>query len=585
MHVYKFRNCYLNIIERRVIKDGKYLELTPKTFDVLQLLVEERGEIVTKDKILDKVWKGSFVEEGNLPVHISKLRRLLDETKTEPFVETVQGRGYRFISPVQLVSEDVWQHLLDESPLHKDKTTGVFTFDSIAVLPFQNESNDLEIDYLADGLTESFINNLSHISNLKVMARNTVFRYKNKEVDAKEVGETLGVAAVLMGRIKVIKDNLMISVELIKVEDGTQLWGTHFNQPFSNIIDVQEKITFAVSEKLRLKINHARSPFTKPFTQDSESYRLYLKGKYFLEKRSASDIHKAIELFQKSISYDPMNVLSYAEIVECYLLLHIFDHISRTDTLTKINPLLSVISELNQASETVQVMYGGIKMFLEWEFEEAVKHLRYALNINPNSVVAHYRYSHWLMLTGNFSETLKVLHQIMLIDPLSLLNYKRIGRLFYKMGRYENAIMYIKEALELEPMDYEALILLGVTLTEQGNYNEALITFQKSLDIHYNADTLSMIGYVYACEDKNEMAYQIIEQLESESKDNCKHAIKLARIYFALKDKEKAYNYLEQAFNQHELDLVTLNSDPRWKTISHEPRFKDLLRRVGLLIN
>ncbi|MGI8640250.1 MAG: winged helix-turn-helix domain-containing protein [Pyrinomonadaceae bacterium] len=264
MRVYKFGKCYLNTTERRVTKNREYIELTPKTFDVLQFLVENCGEIVTKEAILAKVWNDSFVEEGNLAVHISKLRGLLNADRTEPFIETVQGSGYRFVSSVKAVGDGKWKkHLPDNNHLQIDKISEKFIFDSIAVLPLDNKSNDAELEYLADGLTESFINSISCISGLKVTARNTVFRYKNKDADAKEVGETLGVAAVLTGRIRVVKENLMTSVELIKTTDGTQVWGIRLDQPFLNIIEVQEKITFKVSEKLRSEINYLQ-PSTIP---------------------------------------------------------------------------------------------------------------------------------------------------------------------------------------------------------------------------------------------------------------------------------------------------------------------------------
>lgn len=173
-----------------MIRDGKRLELTPKTFDVLQLLVEKSGEIVSKDELLGTVWNGSFVEEGNLPVHISKLRRLLNDNKAEHFIETVQGSGYRFVSPVKVVSANEWQKSLpSKNGTQSVRTSTGFVFDSIAVMPLRNESNNPEIDYLADGLTESFINSLSRIPDLKVIARDTEFRYKNnKDAVQKRLG-------------------------------------------------------------------------------------------------------------------------------------------------------------------------------------------------------------------------------------------------------------------------------------------------------------------------------------------------------------------------------------------------------------
>jgi TolB-like protein/chaperonin cofactor prefoldin len=475
---------------------------------------------------------------------------------------------------------------LPAKALSTAKAAERFAFDSIAVLPLENESNNQEIDYLADGLTESFINNLSHVSNLKVIARNTVFRYKNKQADAKEVGETLGVATVLTGRVKLIRDNLLISVELINVADDTQIWGTQFNQPFSDIIKIQQEITFAVSEKLRAEISLAAGkPANKPFSQNSESYRLYLKGKYFLDKRTLDDIYKAIEYFQKSVSHDPENIFSYAEIIECHLLLYIFDYTSHPETLAKIKPLLAVIPKLNQSLDVVQAMYGGVKMYLEWELEESKKHFQYALAINPNCLLARQRYASALMMQGRFSEALKELHQLVLIDPLSLINYKHIGRLFYRMRQFENAVTYLKEAVELEPEDFEALVLLGATVTELGNYTEALNLFQKSLNIHYNVDTFSMFGYIYARSGEKESANQIIKQLESQLKDNHQHAIKLARIYAALDEIETAYSYLERAFHQHDIEIMAIKSDPRWTNICREPRFIELVKRVGLPID
>jgi TolB-like protein len=268
MRVYKFGNCYLNPAERCLLKNGQFVKLTPKTFDVLLLLVENSGRIVTKDEILGQVWKGSFVEEGNLAVYVSRLRRLLDENKNRSFIETASGNGYRFLSIVSVVGGDEWRRQLPvEGLLNSDRSNGEeLTLDSIAVLPLENESGDPEIEYLANGLTEGLISRFSQNSNLKVFARNTVFRYKNNDGDAREIGETLGAAAVLTGRIRTCKDRLTVSVELIKTEDGRQIWGEQINRPFTGVAETREQIISAVSEKLKLRfrarnrvINFSRS--------------------------------------------------------------------------------------------------------------------------------------------------------------------------------------------------------------------------------------------------------------------------------------------------------------------------------------
>lgn len=584
MKIYRLRNCYLNQAERRVIKDGKYLELTPKTFDVLLLLIENCGEIVSKDDILGKVWNGSYVEEGNLAVHISKLRRTLGETKTQPFIETAQGSGYRFVAPLQEVSQSDWDKnasRIKSSP--EENLAREWIFDSIAVLPLGNESGDAEIEYLADGLTESFINSLSRLPHLRVIARNTVFRYKNKAADAKQVGETLGVATVLTGRIRAIKEHLTISIELTKTEDGTQLWGTQFNRSFTDIFEIQESIFIEVLEKLKFEIsNTTKQHYINSITKNSESYKLYLKGKYLLEKWTENKLYRAIECFEQSISYDPTNVHSYVEIIECYLTLYFSDHISYKDVSIHIEPYLTLITKLNESVDVVQAMYGVKKIYLDWQFDEGRKHLETALTINPHCLIARHRYSDFLLLTGKYIDALKELHQIIMIDPLSFSTNKRIGRLFYKMGRFEAAISYLNDALEIEPTDYIALAILGASLTELGKYQEAISIFQKSLDNYFNIEIASMIGYVHALEGNKDKANQVIEQIKSLPKDICQPEIKLARIYKAMGEKDKAYELLEQAYIQHNVDFVSITSDPRWNTIKNEPRFKALALKLGL---
>ncbi len=340
MKVYKFRHCYLNTRERRVIERGRFLDLTPKAFDVLQLLVEKAGEIASKDEMLDKVWEGSFVEEGNLPVHISKLRRTLNERNSERFIETVQGVGYRFVAPVEIVTPEHWN--VQISSLSNSAANQSISDDnlrSIAVLPLHDGSNSAEYQYLADGFTDSMINRLSRYPDLKVLARDTILRFKKKNLNAKQIGEILGVSAVLTGKIKVSEDRILISIELVRVHDGSQIWSTSVSQPFSRLIEVSDEFVSDLTETLRFQYHGTTGhPINGSRTLNSESYRLYLKGKFFLRKRDVLDVWKALEYFEESVSKDPAHVLSYVEMVECHLLLYTSDNILRDEALAKIRP-------------------------------------------------------------------------------------------------------------------------------------------------------------------------------------------------------------------------------------------------------
>jgi adenylate cyclase len=581
MEIYKFRNCFLHTGERSVIKDRQHLDLTTKTFDVLQFLIENRGKVVTKDEILGSVWNGSIVEESNLPVHISKLRRLLGETRDSRFIETVQGTGYRFVSPVETVGEDKWIKKIERG-LGDVRSGAERTWPhSIAVLPLQNESGDPNIEYLTDGLTESLINSLSHIPGLKVIARNTVFRYKSKDIDVRDVGEALGVSTVLTGRARVVGDDLIVGVELTSAEDGAQIWGEHYHRKYSDLIALADEVSFAVAENLESTKVRNRFVFANSLTRDPESFRLYLKGRYFLEKHSANDMYKAIEFFYKSVALDPDNIHSYAEIVECYRALYTYDYISYVEFLEVTKPVLAIVANANQSFDFVQIMHCDLKV-LAWEFDEAARYCRRALALNPNSLKGRLRYSDLLLQARNFTKALEQLEKIMIIDPLSVLIYKRIGRLFYMMGKYENAIAYLDDALDLEPASHEALALRGAAYAETGNYKESLRDLQESLRSEHHTETLTSIGMVYAKQGKAAKAYQILERVEAESKGHRGNSMMLAYVYLSLGETNKTYDVLEQAYARHDPDLRALTYDCRWNELRTDARFKSLVRRVGL---
>lgn len=584
MKVYRFRNCLLNTLERSVLKDGKRLDLTPKTFDVLQMLVERPGDVVTKDELLGRVWHGSFVEEGNLPVHIAKLRRQLDGDGSHRFIETVHGGGYRFTAKVETVDDTDWQRQFAGFNRRKtDRVPQQPALDSIAVLPLRNETNDVENDYLADGLTTSLINRLSSTTGLRVMARDTVFRYKNKDADAKEVGDTLGVSTVLTGRIRLARNDLFVGVELVKVADGSQLWGEQFDLPFSDLVKVKETIASAITERLQPRpVSVSTAPHNNPVTQNAESYRLYLKGKYFQETHTEENLHKAIGLFQESVFHDSENIHAHVSMIEAYLTLYFFDYISYDEWLDKTLAVRKAIQRFDQSVDVLQLINAKMKMYIAWDFEGVEEHIRAALNINENCIGAHLLLSELCVSMGRFVSALRELEKVIEIDPLSPSTYRRIGRLFYHMREYERAKTYLNEALELNPTDYETLFLFGNVLTDSGEYSNALEAFRKSFDLHHNFDTFSMIGYIHAVMGNVKEANKIVKLLKSQETKTRKFSIKLARIYVAFGDKERAYQHLQFAYDEHEADLFLLDGDQKFEPIRQEPRFRKLVKKIGL---
>lgn len=583
MQIYRFRNCLLNTSERTVIKDDDCLELTTRTFDVLQYLIENAGKVLTKDEILGNVWEGSFVEESNLPVHISKLRKVLGDSADNRLIETVQGTGYRFVAPVKLVHENDWNGATTSEYVFSTLDVQILsaTSNALAVLPFENRSSDLGNEYLTDGMTEGLINELSRVPGLRVIARDTAFRCKSRTVDVRKVGSRLGVSMLVVGRLRSFKNQLTLSIELVSVEDGLQIWGGSFPLHLSNLSAMQRKIAHVITEQLALSVRQRAYSFGATLSRNSESYRLYLKGRYFLEKYSAADMNKAIGFFTQSTFLDPRNVFSYAEMVECYRLLYSFDYISYDEFLQNTSAILTAIGNCDQCVDVVQLVYCDLEM-LQWRFDQAAEHCRKALSINPNSPRARLRYSDLLLQSRKFPEALEQMERSLKVDPLSEVVYSRIARTFYVMGRYDSALAYLNDALELEPNSYQALALRGAVHTELGRYESALDDFRASLSLHHNVETLAMIGAVYARLGRITEAREMIKRVEQESRGHSEHSIKLAHIYLALGQKSDTYDALERAYLQHESDLRALTYDPRWNSIRTEQSFQKLVERVGL---
>lgn len=578
MLIYRFRNCLLNTVERSVIKGDHYVDLTPKTFDVLLYLIENAGKAVAKDELLGAVWGGNFVEESNLPVHISKLRRCLGEARGRRYIETIQGVGYRFTASVQKIGQSEWR--VSAAKVKELESDGLFGLPvSIAVLPLVAETSGSSIDYLADGLTDGLINTLSSFESINAIARETVFRFKKQQVDPVETCKLLGVSSVLVGQVELQEEALRVGVRLIG-SDGVQQWGTVKETRIQDLFETQQDIALDIAKRLSRTVTQERP--LKTLASDSESYRLFLKGRYLLERHRVDDIKKAIQLFEEAVAMDSENVHANVEIVECHRLLYKYDHTTYQEFLQSIEPVLQRFTASHDSIAAVQLMYSDVEMEA-WSFDDAIEHCKKALALNPALVKARVRYSDLLMQSHRYSEALRQLEELVIIDPLSSLLHKRIGRLLYVQRKYGPAMKYLNEALEFVPNDYEALALRGAVYVETGDFHAALYDLTASLDSEFGIETLAITGVVYAKMGRQAKARSVLRQLGDKA---CKpqHALALSHVALALGEKEDVYHFLEYAVDHHVADLRTLNYDPRFAGLRKEARFKNLLRRVGLQV-
>jgi TolB-like protein/Tfp pilus assembly protein PilF len=586
--VYKFGSFLLDKGERVLRRDDKNVPLTPKVFDTLVVLVERAGRLVTKDSLLAEVWPDTFVEEANLSVNIATLRKALGEIAGEQqYIQTISKRGYRFVADVlkvEIESELVAKHQ-PQSALTANKHTTIDQYqglNSLAVLPFENVSADPNAEYLSDGITESIINNISQLQGLRVVARNTVFRYKAKGVDPQKVGRELGVRSVLYGRILQLGDRLVIRAELVDVLNGWQIWGEQYQRKFQDILVVQEEISEAISAKLKLRLTREeKERLGKRYTENAEAFQLYLKGRYHWNKYTQSSLRKAIDYFEQAIGIDPTYALAYAGLADTFYRLSNVYAPTR-EAMPKARAAAVKALEIDETVSEAHAALGLVKMFYEWDWWGAREEFTRAIEIKPNNAIAHQRFGLYFDLLGRSDEALRELKLALEIDPLSPQISQSLSLAFFLTGKHEEALAEIQKTLEMDGNYYPAVYLLGRIYEQSGRIGKAVTEFKKALALNDAPMFLAALGRAYALAGKQRVARKVLNDLEGQTKLRYVSAYNNATIHLALDDKNRTFSCLEQAYEERCEMMAWLKVDPALSSIRNDLRFTNLLRRVGL---
>src|ERR1043165_519026 len=385
---YEFGPYQLDPSKRILTREGEGIPLTPKATDILIVLVKQAGQLVEKDELLKEVWPDTFVEEANLSQNVFTLRRALGDDRAEPrYIETVARRGYRFLAAVRAVPQVA-------NPSLSGQSAGLASQSPVvAVLPFLNNTGDPELEYLADGITSNVINNLSRITQLRVMSRSTVFRYKKAEVDLQQVGRELRVDAVLVGKMNVWQSNLAVTIELVNAQTGWQLWGTTIDFQSKDLLALENAISRHVVVALQLQLSGDQEKFvTARYTENAEAYGAYIEGRYHWSRYTRKGIEKAIRHFRHAIKLDSNYALAYAAIVDCYLRLATNYRLSEGDF---VDPLSKAIRQ--ESGGFLQDSDSKVKLRFEWDWKGAERELRRANELKTNYPAAHQWYAAYKM--------------------------------------------------------------------------------------------------------------------------------------------------------------------------------------------
>ncbi len=462
--------------------------------------------------------------------------------------------------------------------------SGSTQINSIAVMPFENNSGNADSDYLSDGLAESLIYRLSQLPDLKVSPTSSVFRYKGKATDPKIIAQELGVDSVLAGRIVQRGDSLSISVELIDVRNNKLVWGEKYERKLSELLATQRQIATEISQNLKLKLTGNEQGLTKPYTNSNEAYQLFLKGRYHFAKRTKDDMLKSIEYFQQAINLDPNFALAYARIADVYNQMPAYPFLSSHEAFPKAKAAAKKALEIDPSLSEAHTALANVLAVYDWNWAEAEREFKRAIELNPNSADAHFRYAQvFLSPTGRHDEAIREMNRAVELEPLDL----PMSALFSQMLRFsrqnDRAIEQAKKTLDLEPEFVLGIYVLGQALIIEGKYQEAIDIGEKALLKDPNRQfILENAAYAYAKSGRRKEAEEIIAKFRELAKTNFISTYYTAIIYSALGDKDKAFAELQTAAENKDWSMQQMKIDPLMDPLRDDPRFEDLVKRLEL---
>jgi serine/threonine protein kinase/Tfp pilus assembly protein PilF len=461
--------------------------------------------------------------------------------------------------------------------------SGSARIESIAVLPFANVSNDPKTEYLSDGITESLIDSLSQLPNLTVMSRNTVFRYKGQTTDPQKMGRDLHVQAILTGRLVQTGDELMISVNLEDVQNSRQIWGEQYNRKLSSLVSVQREIAADIYGHLRSRLGGEEKKFlAKRPTENVEAYQLYLQGLFYWNKWTQSDFKKAADYFTQAVQKDPHYALAYAGLADSYSLLGDSGYLAPSEAWPKAKTAAMQALELDSTLAEAHTSLGLVKEHFEWDWSGAEKEFRSAIDLNPNLATAHHWYGHYLANMGRFEQGLRETKKAQELDPLSLIINTTIGWQLYLARENDQAIEQLHKVLDIDPRFAPARRFLEEVYAQTGNQREAVAEREKVLSLSGSPELAASLEEEFAKSGYRGVLQSWLGGLTEISKHGYVSSYSIAEAYMRMGEKDKAIEWLEKAYEEHDSGLVSLGVEPMFDTIRSDTRFREILRRMKL---
>lgn len=620
--VYTFEEFRLDPGRQILSRGDESVSLPPKAFEILLLLVESEGRTVSKNELMEKVWPDTFVEENNLTVNMTQIRKALGEKRGENrFVVTVPGRGYRFAAAVQaekdtphgiaaenkpektgpaprslrvagvflvvvLVIFGVAGWLIFKPGLTPPQAADVTQVKKLAVLPFTPFAASEQDSILGMGMADALITKLSGIRRITVRPTSAIAKYAVAQTDPITAGRDLDVEAVLDGKIQRSGDALRISVQLIRVADNAPLWAESFDTRETDLFALQDSISAQVAESLALKLNdEEKNRIARHSTNDPEAYKLYLNGVYQLNKRTLDASRRSVSYFDQAIEKQPDYALAYAGLGDAYVMLGNQEALlgaeSPNENIPKAKAALKKALSLDSSLAEAHASYAWVSIWETGDIVVSQEDLRRALELKPDLANAHNYNALLLMIRGRFDEALAEVKKAQEIDQFSLIYNLNIGTVLFRAKRYDEAEAQCRRTLELDPNFARSYWLLGLIDEARGKYPEAIVSLRRSVDLSGDGTLAkASLAHALAKSGNRAEAEKILLELTADNSARYTAPDSIAMVYGALGEKDKAFTYLEKALADRPFSMLQLEIEQRFDDIRQDPRFKVIVEKM-----
>lgn len=463
------------------------------------------------------------------------------------------------------------------------KSSDSTPIDSIAVLPFENKSSNADTEYLSDGLPDSLIYRLSQLPNLKVSPTSSVMRFKGKTTDTLQIAKDLNVDAVMSGRLVQVGENLNISVQLTDARTDKLIWAEQYDRKMADLLATQREIATAIVDKLQLKLSGGEQPgIIKNYTDSSEAYQSYLRGRHFLGKRNMENLQKAVAEFEAAVSKDPKFALAFVGLSEAKAVMPFYSNAGADESMREAKAYAQRALQIDDSLGEAHSSLGYAEMYL-WNWDAAEKELKRGIELNPNYSIAHKFYGNYLSNLGRFEEAAAALRRAHELEPLSLIINVNLGDAYLERGDLDAAAQQFQKAVDLDPNWHVSRRHLALAYLKQGRNSDAVTESEKSVDLSKRQSvTLGFMGYVYSQVGKRDAALRLIEELQERYKSGQANGYDIARIYVGIDDEDAVFEWLEKDFKSRNAIMVAWLYLTPFDKIHDDPRFIELTRRLGM---